>query len=297
MQPVAIVLASVLVASGAAAGVSVAMRPPDAPSLEPRVVELQQELGKLRGELQALQQDLAAARAAVAAAPVSAADASGRRSAAVTDEQVQAAVAAWFARRDGAPAGGAGVASATGDAAAATFDLERDFGALVGTNFWNAGEAWKKAFAAGRMDAVIAKFEELAAAAPNDPKAQMDLASAYMAYLQMDSSRWQLSGKADQVYDRVLALDDHHWEARFSKAVSYTFYPDFLGKKKDAIAHFQTLVQQQETMPVEASQAQTYLYLGNLLEARDPEQARQMWARGAQRHPDNQDLKKRLAGQ
>lgn len=295
MQPVAIVLASVLVASGAAAGLSVAMRPPVAPSLEPRVDELQQELGKLRGDLQTMQQELAAARAAVALAPV--ADASGRRSAAVSDEQVQAAVAAWFARRDGAPAGVAGAASATGDAAAATFDLDRDFAALVGTNFWNAGAAWKKAFAAGRMDAVIAKFEELAAAAPNDPKAQMDLASAYIAYLQMDSSRWQLSGKADQAYDRVLALDDHHWEARFSKAVSYTFYPDFLGKKKDAIAHFQTLVQQQESMPVEASQAQTYLYLGNLLEARDPEQARQVWAKGAQRHPDNQDLKKRLTGQ
>lgn len=295
MQPVAIVLLSVLVASGAAAGVSVAMRPPVAPSIEPRLAELQQELGKLRSDYQTMQQELVAARTAVAAAP--AADASGRRSAAVSDEQVQAAVAAWFARRDGAGAGAAGAAAAPGSEAAATFDLDRDFGALVGTNFWNAGAAWKKAFAAGRMDAVIAKFEELAAAAPNDPKAQMDLASAYIAYLQMDSSRWQLSGKADQVYDRVLALDDHHWEARFSKAVSYTFYPDFLGKKKDAITHFQTLVQQQESMPVEASQAQTYLYLGNLLEARDPEQARQVWAKGAQRHPDNQELKKRLAGQ
>lgn len=295
MQPAAIVLLSALVASGAAAGVSVAMRPPAAPSLEPRLDELQQELGKLRAELQTTQQDLAAARAAVAATP--AAEASGRRSAAVSDEQVQAAVAAWFARRDGAEIGAAGAAAAPGSEAATAFDLERDFGALVGTDFWSAGAAWKKAFAAGRMDAVIAKFEQLAAAAPNDPKAQMNLASAYIAYLQMDSSKWQLSGKADQAYDRVLALDDHHWEARFSKAVGYTFYPDFLGKKKEAIAHFQTLVQQQEAMPVDPSQAQTYLYLGNLLEARDPEQARQVWAKGAQRHPDNQELKKRLTGQ
>ena len=295
MQPVAIVLLSVLVASGAAAGVSIAFRQPTAPSLEPRLEEVQQELGKLRSELSQVQQDLAAARKAVAAEP--AADAGGRRSAGVSDEQVQAAVAAWFARRDGAAVPGAGGEAVGGAEVAATFDLERDFGALVGTNFWNAGAAWKKAFAAGRMDAVIAKFEGLAAAAPNDPKAQMDLASAYIAYLQMDPSRWQLSGKADQAYDRVLAIDDHHWEARFSKAVSYTFYPDFLGKKTDAIAHFQTLVQQQESMPVEASQAQTYLYLGNLLEARDPEQARQVWAKGAQRHPDNPELKKRLAGQ
>ena len=109
----------------------------------------------------------------------------------------------------------------------------------------------------------------------------------------MDQSKWELSMKADKVFDKVLALDDKHWEARFTKAMQYTFFPDFLGKKKDAIAHFETLVRQQESMPVDAIQAQTYLYLGNLLEYRDPQKAKEIWQKGARRHLDNQELQKR----
>ena len=77
------------------------------------------------------------------------------------------------------------------------------------------------------MDEVIAEIEALAKANPNDPQAQMNLAHAYMAYLQMDSSKWDMSMKADKQYDKVLDLDENHWEARFTKAVSYTFWPPF----------------------------------------------------------------------
>ena len=94
----------------------------------------------------------------------------------------------------------------------------------------------------------------------------------------------------------MLELDDRHWEARFSKAVSYTFWPEFLGKRKPAIQHFETLVAQQEAMPASPEQAQTYLYLGNLLQRTDPAQARELWSKGARRHPDNQELAKKLAG-
>lgn len=291
MQPAAIVLFSALVAAGAATGVSFALRPTEAPSLAPVVAELQQSLAKVAQDQQALQQRLEnlAKAPAVGSAPV---DASLRTAAAPSDEQIAAAVDAYLQRRAKAAAAGA-EAPAVGADGKPTFDLEADFAALVGNNYWENPEAWKKAFAAGRMDEVIAKFEALAKASPNDTKVQMDLANAYLAHLQMDQSKWQLSMKADKVFDKVLALDDKHWEARFTKAMSYTFYPDFLGKKKDAIEHFETLVQQQESMPVDASQAQTYLYLGNLLEARDPQKAKEIWQKGARRHPDNADLQKR----
>ena len=122
----------------------------------------------------------------------------------------------------------------------------------------------------------------------------MALASAYMAYLQMDQSKWQLSMKADQAFDKVLGIDERHWEARFTKAMSYTFWPDFLGKKKDALSHFQILVDQQESVPAEDHHAQTYLFLGNLLEDRDSVKAKAMWERGLARHPNNDDLRQRL---
>ena len=207
---------------------------------------------------------------------------------AVSNEQVAAAVEAYLRRR------GNGDEAALAANGAPAFDFDKDFKALIGTNYWQNTAAWKRAFAAGAMDDVIKKLEEMAKSNPNDIPTQMNLASAYMAYMQMDQSKWQNSIKADQVFDKVLELDNTHWEARFTKAMSYTFWPKFLGKTKEAISHFETLVSQQEKMPVEAHQAQTYLFLGNLLEEQgDTAKAKEMWQKGARRHPDNQDLAKK----
>jgi tetratricopeptide (TPR) repeat protein len=278
---------SVLLASAAAAAVSLTMRPAAETAPKDATAGLQAEVDSLRHTQATLQQELERLRAAP---PIAAPVAAGpqRVAATVDDQQIAKAVEAYLQKRGGAAGPGEAKASAT-------FDLEADFDKLSGTNFWGNGEMWKRAFAAGRMDEVIAKYEALAQANPSDVDTQMDLARAYMAYLQMDQSKWQLSMKADKVFDDVLTLDNTHWEARFTKAVSYTFYPDFLGKKKDAIANFETLVQQQELQPVQADQAQTYLYLGNLLEQSDPKRAREMWQKGAKRHPDNAELRKKLA--
>jgi tetratricopeptide (TPR) repeat protein len=122
----------------------------------------------------------------------------------------------------------------------------------------------------------------------------MDLANAYLAYVQLDNSKYEYSIKADGVFDQVLALDENHWEARFTKAMSYTFWPEFLGKKTEAIAHFEHLVNQQDAMPVAEHEAQTYLILGNLLEQREPERAREIWERGLRRHPGSTELAQKL---
>jgi tetratricopeptide (TPR) repeat protein len=290
MHPTATVLLSVVAATAAAVGTNFLLRSNEAPS-DPAANQLQQAIDELRSGQRALQQRFDAAanapQPAAASLPVG-----GRTEAPQIDPaQLAAAVDAYLMQR-----GGTGGTAANASASPAEFDLATDFAKLAGTSFWDDPTGWKKAFAAGRMDDVIKQFEALAKEAPNDPKAQMDLANAYLAYLQMDQSKWQLSMKADSVFDKVLDLDERHWDARFSKAVSYTFWPDFLGKKKEAIGHFETLVEQQESMPVEASQAQTYLFLGNLLEARDPQRAREIWQKGLRRHPDNQDLAKKAGG-
>lgn len=280
---------SILLASAAAAGVSFAMRPAETPVAPAEAAaDLQREVAELRTAQVALQKQLEALRTAPVQASVPAGP--DRVAAGPSEEQVVAAVEAYLKRREGK----AGATAAGG--ASAGFDLDKDFAGLVGGNYWNQTELWKRAFAAGRMDEVVARFEALAKQNPNDIPSQMNLANAYMAYLQMDQSKWQLSMKADQVFDKVLDIDENHWEARFTKAMSYTFWPDFLGKKKDAISHFETLVQQQENLPVEAHHAQTYLFLGNLLEQRDPAKAKEIWAKGARRHPDNQELAKKAGG-
>jgi tetratricopeptide (TPR) repeat protein len=288
MQGPAVILLSVLFATSAAVGVSYVLRSPDAvPGPAPDVAAALEEL---RTGQRALQQRLDAQAQAPMAAQ-SAGTGVDRAAAAASPEQVAAAVEAYLKQRGGVAAG-----EATAGAAGGSFDMAAEFQQLVGNNYWENTALWKKAFAAGRMDDVIKQFEALAKQSPNDAGVQMDLANAYLAYLQMDQSKWQLSMKADGVFDKVLAQDENHWEARFTKAMSYTFWPDFLGKKKDAIGHFETLMQQQDALPVQSSHAQTYLYLGNLLEARDPAKAREVWQRGARRHPDNAELQKKLGG-
>jgi tetratricopeptide (TPR) repeat protein len=292
MNATASVVVSVLFASAAAAGITIAMQP-EAGSGDQLVIEgLQADVKDLRKQNEQLQTRLDEVRAKAASA---AAPASLQRTEAPTlsPDQVAAAVEAYLDRRGSGPADAA--AAKAGDAELA-FDVEGDLDTLLGSNYWDNADAWKRAFDAGKMDEVIDAFKELADANPNDPKAQMDLANAYMAYLQMDNSKWNMSMLADKQFDKVLAIDGNHWEARFTKAVSYTFWPKFLGKNKEAISHFETLIEQQKSQPVQDHHAQTYLYLGNMLADEDPERARQIWQQGATRHPNNTELRGKLGG-
>jgi len=279
---------SISLLSGAAAAVAVtlALRSPgDAPP--PPDAELARVVAQLREQQRGLEQQLAAlavlrpeASAAILAERVAVPQ--------LEPAAVAAAVEAYLRRREGSSTGA--------DVAEAAFDPQRAYGEMKGSSYWDNPEAWKRAFASGRMDELIAEFEAAAKANPTDSKAQMQLVSAYLAYNQLDQSKWQLSMKADTVLDKVLDLEPTHWQARFTKAVSYTFWPEFLGKKGEAISHFEKLVQQQASMPPEASQAQTYLYLGNLLESRDPARARAIWLQGAARHPENPELQQKRGG-
>ncbi|MFN9706029.1 MAG: tetratricopeptide repeat protein [Planctomycetota bacterium] len=279
---------SILTAGVVAAGVAFALRPAEAAPDQGGVLELQRTVG----ELQQAQQQLTARLDALAAAPAAARSEPERTGpVAPSDQQVAAAVEAYLRQR-----GNGAAAEAAAGGAAAAFDVDAEFAALKGTDFFGNPAAWKRAHAAGKLDEIVARFEAQAKANPGSPDAQMQLAKAYLAYTNIDPSKYEFSLKADGAFDKVLELDDHHWEARFTKALSATFWPEFLGKRKPAIAHFETLVAQQEAMPASPEQAQTYLYLGNLLERTDPAKAREMWAKGARRHPDSQELAKKLAG-
>jgi tetratricopeptide (TPR) repeat protein len=247
------------------------------------------EIANLKKELQRLREDVA--RPVTGSAPV---DAAAARIAQPTmsDEQF-AAYMQRYARRQNTDAPADERAAA---AAAGTFDAKKTFEELRGTNFWTNEEGWRRLHKEGRFDAVLAEFVAAATANPNDPDAQMQLANAYISGIQIDNTKGPTYGaKADEQFDKVLALDENHWEARFSKAVSYSFWPAFTGKPKEAIAHFERLVRQQETMPVEADQAQTYLFLGNLLDqSGQGERAKEIWRKGSTRHPGNQELRQKL---
>jgi len=292
MQTPAIVAVAVLLSLAGATGVTLLLRPAQVAAPEPNGVsaeEFRAAVHRLDEALQRLQLDLASR--GITANP-------GAERAAVPtlgDEQIDAAMQRYMLQR------ARGLTADAGDYKAfepPAVDLQAAFTELhgKGSNFWNNPDAWRRIFAAGKMDELVKLFEANAKANPDDPGAHMDLANAYVAWLQMDQSKGPTLGmKVDGVYDRVLELDDNHWQARFSKAVGYTFWPPFLGKNKDALAQFDRLVNQQDNMPVQPEQAQTYVFYGNLLEqGGNAQKARDIWQRGLARHPDNAELRRRL---
>jgi tetratricopeptide (TPR) repeat protein len=286
MQTLAIVGVAAAVAVGAAfATVQFATPQPAAPAGDAEAQHLRRDVDDLRRQLAELR---AAPAPATAAAPTDARTVLPQ----LTDEQIESALSRYLAAR-----GGKLPMAASGDGTdGGAVDVTATLAQLRGkSDFWSHSDLYRRLFAAGKMDELIAAFEDYAAQNPKDVQAQMDLGNAYLAYLQMDSTKYPLSAKADAAFDRVLAIDENHWAARFTKAVSYTFYPDFLGKGPEAISHFERLIKQQQDMPPRPEFAQTYFFLGNLLESRkEPERARQIWEQGLRLHPNDENLRKKL---
>jgi tetratricopeptide (TPR) repeat protein len=186
-------------------------------------------------------------------------------------------------------------------AAAEEFDLDAAIATLLETDLGEVEreELWQQIRDAGLMDAAVAIFEARAKANPNDPALQVDLAGAYLQKL-FEVGSGPLAGvwatKADAAYDAALALDNHHWDARFEKAVSLAFWPPIFGKQAEAIGHFETLLQQQVGQPAQPEFAQTYLWLGNLYQQQGAgEKAIALWKSGLELFPQNAELMAKMA--
>lgn len=162
-------------------------------------------------------------------------------------------------------------------------------------------EIWNRIRESGQLDDVIALLEERAEKFSDDPDAQVDVASGYIQKIfevgeGPEAGLW--AGKADKAYDRALALDDRHWDARFNKAISLSFWPPIFGKQREAISHFETLISQQENGAPEDRHAQSYLLLGNLYaQSGDTEKAEATWKQGLGLFPGDESLTAKFPGQ
>ncbi len=155
-------------------------------------------------------------------------------------------------------------------------------------------ELWDRLRKEGKIDDVVEAIEELAAERPNDPDLSVELGNAYIQKI-FDVGMGPMAGvfgqKADEAFDRALELDPEHWEARFTKAVSLSNWPAFLGKTGEAIQHFETLIGQQESRSPQTNYAQTYYFLGNMyLQTGETEKALAAWKRGIAIFPDDTKL-------
>jgi tetratricopeptide (TPR) repeat protein len=160
---------------------------------------------------------------------------------------------------------------------------------------------WQQLREAGLLDEAVALLEARAEERPGDPEAQVDLAQACLQKVfevgdGPAAGLW--AGRADAAYDRALEADPRHWEARYGKAVSLSFWPPIFGKQREAIGHFETLVEQQRGLAPEPRHASTYLLLGNLhSQAGDDERAAAVWAEGLALFPDDEALAEKVGGQ
>lgn len=255
------------------------------------------ELERLADGLQSLQAQQRDLRAALDALALQA----GASGPAVSAADIDAAVARWLEGRDLAalvpPAGAGPVAVAAADGA---LDLDATFESLLDPELsWEDREAlWKQVREAGLTDEMLALVEAFAAARPHDPDAQVFLGSSYLQKIYEvgngpEAGAWAM--KADAAFDAALALDDHHWDARFSKAVSLSFWPPMFGKQAEAINHFSTLIAQQEAGAPKPGYAQTYMWLGNLyLQQGKNDLAKQAYEQGLAKFPQDPGLLKQL---
>lgn len=158
---------------------------------------------------------------------------------------------------------------------------------------------WKALREEGVFDEVFALYEKRANDNPGDANAQVEFGTACLQKLFTvndgpEKGVWAM--KADKAFDNALAIDDHNWAARFTKAVSLSNWPAFMGKQAQAAHQFEVLIEQQKSGPVAPEHAQTYFYLGNMYQSMGKsEQALATWRQGLEIFPGNTQLQGQIS--
>lgn len=217
----------------------------------------------------------------------------------VDDAAIERAVRAWLDRNHAQPEVAAQLAEASGGKAdLAGFDPAATLAEFWKLDWETQAQRWG-ALSKEQRDALVAHVEALAKAKPNDADVQVRLGEAYVQKILAPGTGFMEMAKfgqlADRQFTRALELDDHHWDARFNKAMGLAHQPAVLGSRPKAIEHLETLMAQQEQLAPESRHAGVYLVLGNLwAEQGKQEKAREIWTRGAKRHPQSRELADRL---
>ena len=154
---------------------------------------------------------------------------------------------------------------------------------------------WKQIREAGVLEDVIAAVEARVEADPGNPDRHYELGSTYLQKIfevgnGPEAGVW--ATKADNSFDAALDIDPEHWNSRFNKAVSLSFWPPIFGKQTEAIQQFEVLVGQQANTGLnEPKYAQTHLLLGNMYQQSGKlEQAIASWEAGLAAFPGSEEL-------
>ena len=297
MNTTPLLLLTLGLAAGASVATTYALRRDAAPAATETAAG-PDELAALRAQIASLNEEVGRLRSEAATGALPQAATTER----VDLERIDRAVARYFDER----LGGLAVSELTraAEAAAPAAEAERDvqgYLALLEDESLSENErekVWAQIREAGLLDEAIALLEANAEKFSDDPEAQLEVASAYIQKIfevgeGPQAGMW--AGKADQAYDRALAIDENHWDARFNKAVSLSFWPPIFGKQAEAISHFETLVAQQDGQQAEQRFVQSYVLLGNLYsQTGETQKAQAIWKKGLTLYPTDESLLAKL---
>jgi Tfp pilus assembly protein PilF len=159
--------------------------------------------------------------------------------------------------------------------------------------------AWKQLRETGQLDQAIAQLKQAVQEEPSAASYSAALGEAYLQKLgpaQDPQEQSTLAVEADHAFDQALKLDPNNWDARFWKATALSYWPPELNKSQEVMQNLSTLIDQQEVHPPQPEYAQSYVLLGEqYLKAGYPDNAREMWQRGAALFPQNETLQRKLA--
>jgi tetratricopeptide (TPR) repeat protein len=270
------------------------------PRSEAESAEESRRLAVLIDRLESMEREQAALRQALdGLAP---AGALASRATAISVADIDAAVARYLDEQAASTLASATPADDAADAPAEpALDPQALFGQLLDTTLGpeQRQALWDQGREAGLLDQIVALFEQRARDNPHDPDAQVELGEAYIQKIfevgdGPAAGEW--AGKADQAYDAALAIDERHWEARFSKAVALSFWPPIFGKQAEAIDQLQILLEQQAGQAPQSKHVQAYLALGNLyLQSGKLEEAQGVFAAGLKLFPNDAELLAKLS--
>ncbi len=169
----------------------------------------------------------------------------------------------------------------------------------VQAGFAQKQAAWQQLRETGMLDHAIADLEQRSASDPATAEYPAVLGQAYLqkAGTVTDVREQGILGmKADQSFDAALNLDPSNWEAGFWKAAALSYWPPQLGKSTEVMERFVALIKLQENQQPQPQFAQTYVMLGDQYHKQGyPEQAAQIWQRGATLFPNDATLAQKLS--
>lgn len=184
---------------------------------------------------------------------------------------------------------GAARAQVTGSAPEAAAALQACIAAAEG-----ADEAATRASA----DRSVRLHEAWLVDRPGDPDARVGLARTlsqcripFASFMEQGA----LVGRSNALLEAALEIDPEHRGARFALAMNHYYTPEFLGRTKESIRHFEILLEQQGDRAEDPSWVIPWAFLGDLYlrEGREDD-AVEVWRRGLEIFPGAGELTTRL---